>query len=1002
MKIKCIFLFFLFQFNFNAQVIEETSMPFNNSPSNVYKGNPEIDRIISIVNTVESKNNFIDQLNPDSNVSLPFGIMKQIGAVRYTIAIDSMRFLSNGAYFSAYAGLDFPGTLKKLCFRGSNIKFNPKGVIGGEQAKLYLASDHLIPINSTVSLKLLGNGQNWVEWDCNGFKAINLVGNFIFKKGKLLPDLSQTSDSAVTASFQLYTEDLHNFIAGVNITPFKIDGLSDWSFKVTNAIVDMSELSNANSMIFPVGYQNPNMLTSNMWTGFYLQALKVKLPTELSKAGTRTEININNLLIDNAGVSGLFKVNNIVAMNEGSMSGWNFSIEEIGVEFTCNQLTSGLVKGKINIPIMDSSQTIQYNANINYNVNTKDLNYAFIINPVNNLNFNVFSANVSLNNNSNISVVKINGSLKPTATLCGLMSFNSSKFDSGGGKLAFQNVVIETHAPYITNGIFTLHNINGGQTRSSHFPICINDITLGINQGAPVFGFSVTLNLSDQTSNSLSVGTSILLKGKIESNQQTYSGDIPITHTKTKWKFDKVIINGIGVDIQTSPFILQGTIAFRDNDPIYGDAFFGTLNMSIPNVMPNPASISVCFGGLPAYRYFYLDAKIPVAFNLGNIPVKITRLIGGLYYHMTPNKSTENDFINLAQNFSSVSGNALAYVPSPTISVGLKAGVSYEFSANEVPYNGDLMFEINFTNSGGLGNVIFSGDVYSMSTVSQRQNAPVKGKMAMNYDAQNKIFDALAAVTINSYQMITGTGYFKIHIDPQIWYLCVGKPSAPNNINFANLVNMPSYFMVGNSIEPPMTAPSSVSSLSGFSSFYGSRNSTQMQNAGGFCAGAKITSAKNKSYPGPFFTINGSYSFELGFDMMMTNYGENAHCSGSNDKIGMNGWLAEGSMYLAMNAAVSITGSYKFPGDCPKEYGTHLACGPGHCCCISVTIPCLINGGFTCNVFNASVNAVVAAKGPKPIYFAGDFNCNYTICDGLSGNFNYNFDYGDNCAPVPN
>jgi hypothetical protein len=211
MKIKCIFLFFLFQFNFNAQVIEETSMPFNNSSSNGYQSNPEIDRIISIVNTVESKNNFIDQLNPDSNVSLPFGIMKQIGAVRYTIAIDSMRFLSNGA-----------------------------------QAKLYLASDHLIPINSTVSLKLLGNGQNWVEWDCNGFKAINLVGNFIFKKGKLLPDLSQTSDSVVTASFQLYTEDLHNFIAGVNITPFKIDGLSDWSFKVTNAIVDMSELSNAN------------------------------------------------------------------------------------------------------------------------------------------------------------------------------------------------------------------------------------------------------------------------------------------------------------------------------------------------------------------------------------------------------------------------------------------------------------------------------------------------------------------------------------------------------------------------------------------------------------------------------------------------------------------------------------------------------------------------------------------------------------------------------------
>jgi hypothetical protein len=458
----------------------------------------------------------------------------------------------------------------------------------------------------------------------------------------------------------------------------------------------------------------------------------------------------------------------------------------------------------------------------------------------------------------------------------------------------------------------------------------------------------------------------------------------------------------VSVDIQTSPFTLAGTILFKDNDPVYGDAFFGNLSMSIADIMDNPANVSVCFGSLPTYRYFYLDAKIPSAFNLGNIPVKITRLIGGLYYHMTPNKSTEIEFTSMVQNFNGVAGNALIYVPNSNVSVGLKSGVSYEFSVNEVPYNGDLMFEINFTNSGGLGLVSLSGDVYSMVTIAQRPKAPVKGKMVMNYDAQNKIFDALAAVTINSYQMITGIGYFKIHIDPQIWYLCIGKPSAPNNINFANLVNMPSYFMLGNSIEPPMAAPSSITSLSGFSSFYGNRNTTQLQNAGGFCAGAKITSSFSKSYPLGFFNVTGGYNFDLGFDMMMTNYGENAHCSGDNSKIGMNGWLAEGSMYLAMNGAVSINGSYKFPSNCPDEYGTHLICGPGHCCCVTVTIPCLINGSFNYTVFNAAVNAVVAAKGPKPIYFAGSLDCNYSICNGVSGSFDYDFQYGNDCAPITN
>lgn len=383
MKFWYFVLFFIaFEVSLQAQFIEESLAPGNlQSGGSEQPSDREIDRVISIVNTVESKNNFIDQLNPDSNMSLPFGIIKQIGAVRYTIAVDSMHFLSHAAFFSAYASIDFPGTTKKMAFRGSNIKFNPKGVIGGEQAKLYLVSNHLIPINSTVSLKLLGNGQNWVEWDCNGFKAINLVGNFVFKKGKLLPDPSQTTDSVVTASFQLYTEDIHNFIAGVNITPFKINGLNDWTFKVTSAVVDMSELTNSNNMIFPLGYQNPNLITPNMWTGFYLQALKIKLPREISKAGTRTEINVNNLLIDNTGISGLFKANNIVAMNEGSMNGWNFAIDEIGVGFTCNQLTSGNLKGRVNIPIMDSAQSLQYNASINYNPIINDLDYSFIINP---------------------------------------------------------------------------------------------------------------------------------------------------------------------------------------------------------------------------------------------------------------------------------------------------------------------------------------------------------------------------------------------------------------------------------------------------------------------------------------------------------------------------------------------------------------------------------------------------------------------------------------------
>jgi hypothetical protein len=253
----------------SAQLQSDFSQGQNNAHTSESAeiSDPEINRIISIAEEVESKSNFIENLSSDSAARLPFGIVKQIGAARYVICVDSMKYQPNGAYLSACAAIDFPGTLKKIAFRSSHIRFNPSGVIGGEQARLYLASNHCIRINSFVSLYLKANLKNWVEWDCNGFKAINLTGNFIFHKSKLIPDPSETSDSVVTASFNIYTENIHNFIASVSISPFKIEGLDDWSFKVNNAVVDMSEFSNASGMTFPSGYENPNLLSPQMWMG---------------------------------------------------------------------------------------------------------------------------------------------------------------------------------------------------------------------------------------------------------------------------------------------------------------------------------------------------------------------------------------------------------------------------------------------------------------------------------------------------------------------------------------------------------------------------------------------------------------------------------------------------------------------------------------------------------------------------------------------------------------
>jgi hypothetical protein len=954
--------------------------------------NPKIDKVVSMVNTVEESNNFLDQLTPDSNVVLPFGIIKKIGEARYIVAIDSVNFKPGGAYFSAYAAIDFPGSDRKLAFEAVNIKFNPKGVVGGNQAKLMLVSEHSIKINNTVRLELRPDGQNFVEWDCNGFKAISLKGHFVFSKGKLKPDKTETTDSTVTASFQIYTTDIHNFVAQVNITPFTMEGLNNWSFKVSNATVDMSELTNAPQMAFPAGYSNPNMITPQMWTGFYLQELKVKLPTEISKTGKRTEIEVKNLLIDHMGVSGLFQVNNIFSTEEGSMSGWAFSLDELGVGFVCNHLNSGHLKGKVNIPVMAKEQALAFTANVYENPQNKEIDYNFVISPANGLKFDVFTAQVDLFNTSNISIVKSNGLFKPSAVLNGKISFTGEKMNSGGGHLVFQNLTIITNSPYVTNGVFTLHT-NGSQTKAAKYPVSINDITFGIDQGAPIFGFSVTLNFSESESAGLSAGTLVNIKGKIETSQQTYSGDAPVTITKTSWKFDRVAINGISLDVKTSVFVLGGLIIFRDDDPVYGDGFFGRIQFAIKDVLPEPAVVNVCFGAKNAYRYFYYDAAIPVQIPLGNIPITLTKLMGGVYYHMKPSASTQEQLINASKGMPVNATNALSYVPDNSYSLGFKAGVGFIYSSSETVINGDVMLEVLFTSSGGLAFVSLKGDVYSMCQVSERPTTPVRGNIVVIFDNENKTFDANANIFINAYSVVTGEGSMKFHIEPGSWYLSVGKPSNPNTIRILNQVNATAYFMVGNAIEPANAPPPEIQAILGSGTNLPPRDNTSLSQGSGFCTGAGIRSGFDKQIGYNDFSIHAAYSFGLGFDLMMMNYGKNGYCQGTNEKIGMKGWLAEGAMYLWMSGSLDIRGTVKVPGVCYKQVCVLNVCE-------DVPYPCIEDKTFNKPIFTAAVAAMVQGKLPNPMYFRGDFACSYDVFGILKGNYRFEYEYGKNCTPV--
>lgn len=915
--------------------------------------------VYDVVNKVESENRFFDNIQLDPIHQLPFGLRREIGATQYVIAIDSAEFKSNGAWFNAYMAIQFPNTPNKIAFAAKHIKFNPKGVVGGNQAKLMLVSEHSVTISPHITLKLKADGRNFVEWDCNGFKSVNLKGYFEFSRELLIPDSENNNDTSqkVSASFEINTTDIHQFIAQVNITPFRLNKLNGWSFRVTDATVDMSEIMNAPNMLFPQGYEFSTMTMPQMWTGFYLRQIVVKLPSEISKSNEQTEIVVRNLLIDNSGFSGNFLVNNIFNTSEGDMNSWGFSLDELGVNFLSGKLNGGHLKGIVKIPAMENNG-LAYSATMYYNPQTESSDYVFSVNTQNNVQFNAFSAKVDLYNTSQISVTKTNGEFFPRAILNGKITFTHDHASTP--KLNFQNLTFETTAPYLTNGIFAYGNPNdslSNQNRVAKFPVSIYNMAVVINPEKPKIRLGVRLNFMNSSEMGFAAQTNVEFGAKITPQDESQ-----------QWQFDKVNIHDIGLLIQTQPFYLNGTIIFEDDDPVYGDGFAGNITFKLNNLMDEAFIVRTRFGNIN-YKYFYIDAFVPTNIPVPATPFTLTKLSGGLYYHMRPEHNSVSACLT-NMNTPPIPGNTFQeYYPDVSLGIGFRAGVGFKY-ASEKTFNGDLMLDVSFNSNGGLNMIRLDGNAYFLSTISERQTkpAPVSANAAIFYDHVNKVFDASLNATINT-PAIHGYAPSKIHVDPEIWLVCVGKPSTPAYVNLAGIASASAYVMAGNQLEPMPPPFPIVANLVSQTGLDQQRNAEALANASGFAAGVRFESSFYREFGFDFFSVYGGFAFGVGFDMMLANFGTNAHCSGSSETAGMNGWIAQGQLFAYLQGTIGVKGRF-------------------------------MKHDFDLAILSGTVAAIVGGKIPNPSYVYGALACQYTILSCINGSFSFDFSVGNDCTIV--
>ncbi len=905
-----------------------------------------IDYVKRVLATVEDESRQTGNLNPDSLASLPIGIVKVIGDKRYIIAIDSAKFTPNGAYFSAFMGVELPNANAPIYFGASNIRFNPKGVIGGALAKLKLLSTQRVNIGPQTQLEIPGDGSNYISWDCNGFQSLQLHGRVHFSRDMLI--VPNNANDTVTAEFTAFVTNFNNIMASASIEPFAVRGLNDMIFSVSNASIDFSDNNNPSGMTFPANYVLDPGMAPNQWRGFYLKNATVTLPASFNKNSTiPTQLAINNMLLDESGITASLQASNVLPLSQGDARGWPISVEQFNLELVQNSLTSGSISGILEAKQLSDRQ-FSYTAAISKGED-ENLNALFSLSLGQNetVNMAALNASLTLDQSSYVQVHKLGNKWSPRLVLNGEMSSNSpGKFNIEG--ITFQDLTFVPQDPYITNGVFALVSNTNSENDIAGFQVQFQNFQLGLLQNTLALDVDAMMNFgADNYSFGVSSGIQV---------QAVNNGN--------NWVLDQTRIKDVSFQIQTEPFKLYGTVAFNNNHPVYGKGFQGSLGLSVANII-DTILVAGVFGNVNDYRYWSVDFAAPVNINLGP-NFKIKYLAGGMSQRMSP-QSSNNQLISKV-NSGVTSGQGDVFVPDQSVGLSFRAGAGVDHLKEDV-FNSDVAFSIAFNANGGLSDISLIGNAYMLAKRNERSSATncVKGSVDILYDNNAKILDADLNVNVTYNNIINGNAWSKIYLSPQEWYIHVGRPANRCYVNVSNLGYVDAYIMAGQNLDPIPAPPPQVANLFNSANLSAQRDEGAIASGDGFACGMAFNTGISKT---AMITDNHGFSIYAnvgaGFDITMYKYPSGAYCSQSGQQnFGMNKKYLNGQIYAYAGLDVNI-----FKED-----------------------------GWNVDVLDANIAMLLQGQLPNPVFVRGSAYVSATVF-GIGFDFEGDFELGNQCTVV--
>lgn len=958
---------------------------------------------------VTQASRLVSAFTGNTPVGMPIGLDQVIEGRRYTIAIVGLDFTPERAELNAMVALDFPELHGWLGLGAKEICFHPNGLGGLGRGMLYLPIDKEYLWADDLTIRLKGtrfssdytsvvDSGTFVRWDCNGFVSLTVSGEVVFGPNLLVEDLSDGAigTDQIKAEFRTTVRKHNNWIASLTFNkPFQIKGVEGFGFQIQEAWWDFSDRDNPTAFNFPTNYRfRPTEFGDTtgagdyqlLWKGFYLKRIALKLPGQFrsnDSPSQRVSFAVNDMIIDRTGFSASIRAENV--LRAGNLDGWSFSIDTIYFDMVQTTFSQAGFNGQIGTSFTDS--TLIYRSVLSMDT-SRNFTYNFTIQPRSRINANIWQATLELEPTTNILVRIDTSGFLARAELNGRLTINADLPAVGQTSftgMRFQGLAFQTKAPYIDcpeqcvrfgsaspQKFLALEQSDlspdaplppdGGQ--AGGFPVSIQNVGITTrtgSDGSPLAGiaFTLSLNLTGE-SNTFSASTSLAILGRL--NLSGSGG-------RQYWEFNSVDFDSVGVSGSVGVVSLEGGLRFYNQDVTYGNGIKGFIRATFRPTIA--AQVTAQFGTKSGFRYWFVDAQ--VVFNPGLTVfsgLDIYGFGGGAWYKMRrtselPSAQSLTTADTSGRGRPGLTLSGVTFVPDNNINFGFQATVIFGNTGGGQTYNADVTFGAEFNSSGGITQMYLNGNVFFITQINDRRDVPIRGSANISYDFSRNIFSGIFTVTANVYSILTGNGTVNIYASPETWYIHIGTPLQPINLNIASLATFQAYFMVGMELPPPAPIPANVMSIIGSSMTFPSRDETSLRNGNGFAFGARFDFSTGRLAFGPFYA---RMSMGIGFDMSFKEY-PGLTCEGfpPGTPIGIDGWYATGQMYAYIQGDIGIYVDVWFAS--------------GEFKILEVGAAAALQGGL-----------------PNPSWLKGACGGYYSILGGLvRGNCRFEFSVGDEC-----